>query len=83
MPRDDHFVEAIDAKLAILRQAIAQFIPKAERNPPEAPTASDIVTKAADQGGPVEFARSVQAVYRARPVAQRHKIRTSQVGARR
>jgi hypothetical protein len=61
---DDRFAEPIvledGTKLASLRQAIAhlvQFIPKAERNLPQVLTASNIMTKAAEQGGPVEFAR--------------------------
>jgi hypothetical protein len=47
-------------KLANLRQAIAhlaKFIPKAERDLPQVLTASNIMTKAAEQGGPVELAR--------------------------
>jgi hypothetical protein len=79
MSRDDRLAEPIDAKLATLRRAITKLIPKAERNPPEVPTASDVVTTAADQVGPVEFARSLQAVNRVRSVAQRHEIRSSQV----
>jgi hypothetical protein len=73
--------EPIDTKLAALRQAIAQFVPKAERNPPEVLTASDIVTEAAEQGGPVEFARSLQAINRDRSLGQTHEMRTSQGGA--
>jgi hypothetical protein len=61
---DDRFAEPIvledGTKLATLRQAIAhlaKYIPKAERNQPEVLTASDIMTKAAEQGA-VEFART-------------------------
>jgi hypothetical protein len=74
-------------KLANLRQAIAhlaKFIPKAERDLPQVLTASNIMTKAAEQGGPVEFARiaTLLAINRVRSVAQRHEMRTSQGGAR-
>jgi hypothetical protein len=88
---DDRFAEPIvledGTKLATLRQAIAhlaRFIPKAERNLPEVLMASDIMTKAAEQDGPVEFARiaTLQAINRVRSVAQRHEMRTSQGGAR-
>jgi hypothetical protein len=88
---DDRFAEPIlledGTKLASLRQAIAhlaKFIPKAERNLPEVLTASNIMTKAAEQGGPVEFARiaTLQAINRVRSVAQRHEMRTAQGGAR-
>jgi hypothetical protein len=88
---DDRFAEPIlledGTKLASLRQAIAhlaKFIPKAERNLPEVLTASNIMTKAAEQDGPVEFARiaTLQAINRVRSVAQRHEMRTAQGGAR-
>ena len=74
-------------KLENLRQAIAhlaKFIPKAERDLPQVLTASNIMTKAAEQGGPVEFARiaTLLAINRVRSVAQRHEMRTSQGGAR-
>ena len=52
-------------KLATLREALAhlaEIITKAERNLPEILTASAIVTKAAEQRGPVEFARSINRV---------------------
>jgi hypothetical protein len=48
------------AKLATLREAIAhlaKIIPKAERNMPEILTASDLLTQAAEHGGPIELAR--------------------------
>jgi hypothetical protein len=88
---DDRFAEPIvledGTKLASLRQAIAhlaKFIPKAERNLPEVLTASNMMTKAAEQGGPVEFARiaTLQAINRVRSPAQRHDMRRSQGGAR-
>ena len=69
-------------KLATLREALAhlaKIFTKGERNLPEVLTASDIMTKAAEQGGPVEFARSIN---RVRSLAQRHEMRTSQAGAR-
>jgi hypothetical protein len=49
----------VGTKLVSLRQAIAHlatFIPEAERNPAEVLTASNIMTKAAEQDGPVRFA---------------------------
>jgi hypothetical protein len=88
---DDRFAEPIvledGTKLATLRQAIAhlaKFIPTAERNLAEVLTASDVMTKAAEQGGPVEFARiaTLQTINRFRSVAQTHEMRTSQDGAR-
>jgi hypothetical protein len=88
---DDRFAEPIvledGTKLASLRQAIAhlaKFIPNAERNLPQVLTASNIMTKAAEQGGPVEFARiaTLQAINRVRSDAQRHEMRTSRDGAR-
>ncbi|MGZ5871942.1 MAG: hypothetical protein ACXWKP_07515 [Bradyrhizobium sp.] len=74
-------------RLASLRQAIAhlaKFVPNAERNLPEVLTASNIMTKAAEQAGPVEFARvaTLQAINRVRSVAQNHEMRTSQGGVR-
>jgi hypothetical protein len=87
---DDRFAEPIvlddGTKLATLRQAIAhlaKFIHKAERNLPEVLTASDIMTKAAEQGGPVDCARiaTLQAINRVRSPAQRHEMRTPQDGA--
>src|ERR1700676_854152 len=88
---DDRFPAPIvredGTELASLRQAIAhlaKFIPKAERNLPEVLTASNIMTKAAEQGGPVEFARiaTLQAINRVRSAAPRHDMRTAQGGAR-
>jgi hypothetical protein len=57
------------AKLATLRDAIrhlAQITPKAERDMSEILTASDLLTQAAEHGGPVEFARiaTLQAINR-------------------
>jgi hypothetical protein len=88
---DDRFAEPIvledGTRLASLRQAIAhlaKFVPNAERNLPEVLTASNIMTKAAEQAGPVEFARvaTLQAINRVRSVAQSHEMRTSQGGVR-
>jgi len=83
---DKRFAEPIvlddGTELATLREALAhlaEIITKAERNLPEILTASAIVTKAAEQRGPVEFARSIN---RVRSLAQRHEMRTSQAGAR-
>jgi hypothetical protein len=71
---DQPFAEPImlledGVKLATLRDAIAHLatlIPKAERNLPEILTASDLLTNAAEHGGPVEFARiaTLQAINR-------------------
>jgi hypothetical protein len=83
---DERFAERIvpddGTKLATLREALAhlaKIFTKGERNLPEVLTASDIMTKAAEQGGPVEFARSIN---RVRSLAQRREMRTSQAGAR-
>jgi len=83
---DERFAERIvlddGTKLATLRGALthlAKIITKAERNLPKVLTASDIMTKAAEQGGPLEFARSIS---RVRSLPQRHEMRTSQAGAR-
>ena len=73
MSWDQRFAEPIvledGSKLATLRDAIAhlaKLIPKAERNVPELLTASDLLTNAAEHGGPVEFARiaTLQAINR-------------------
>jgi hypothetical protein len=48
------------AKLATLRQAIAHLVktvPAAERSSPAVLTAAELLTNAAEHGGPVEFAR--------------------------
>ncbi len=57
------------SKLATLRDAIrhlAQIIPKAEGDMLQVLTASDLLTQAAEHGGPVEFARiaTLQAINR-------------------
>ena len=91
MSWEKRFAERIVAddgtKLATLREALAhlaKIFTKGERNLPEVLTASDIMTKAAEQGGPVEFARiaTLQAINRVRSPAQRHDMRRSQGGAR-
>jgi hypothetical protein len=56
-------------KLATLRDAmrhLAELIPEAERDMLEVPTASDLLTQAAEHDGPVEFARiaTLQAINR-------------------
>ncbi len=78
MSCDERFAERIvlddGTKLATLRGALthlAKIITKAERNLPKVLTASDIMTKAAGQVGPVEFARSIN---RVRSLAQRHEM---------
>jgi hypothetical protein len=48
------------AKLASLRQAIAHLVntvPPAERSSPAVLMAAELLTNAAERGGPVEFAR--------------------------
>jgi hypothetical protein len=48
------------SKLSTLREAIShlgKIIPKAEHDMPEILTAADLLTKAAEGGGPIEFAR--------------------------
>ena len=75
------------AKLATLRDAIrhlAQIIPKAERDLPQVLTASNIMTKAAEQGGPVELARiaTLLAINRVRSVAQGKALGQAQTRAR-
>jgi len=53
-------VLADGAKLTTLRQAIAHLvktIPAAERRSPSVLTAAELLTHAAEHGGPVEFAR--------------------------
>ena len=53
-------VLADGAKLATLRQAIAHLvktIPAAERGSPAVLAAAELLTNAAEYGGPVEFAR--------------------------
>jgi len=72
------------SQLATLRDAIAhlaKLIPKAERNMPEILTASDLLTNAAEHGGPVEFARiaTLQAINRHvggvfDSITQRHRL---------
>jgi hypothetical protein len=69
VPWDERFAEPIvlddGTELATLREALArlaEIITKADRNLPEVLTASAIVTKAAEQAGPVEFARSINRV---------------------
>jgi hypothetical protein len=53
-------VLADGAKLATLRQAIVHLVktvPAAERGSPAVLTAAELLTNAAERGGPVEFAR--------------------------
>lgn len=57
------------AKLATLREAVAYLgktVPRADRNMPAVLTAAQILTAAAEQGHPVEFARvaTLQAINR-------------------
>jgi anti-sigma regulatory factor (Ser/Thr protein kinase) len=73
VPWDLRFSEPIvledGSKLATLRDAIAhvaKLIPKADRDMPEILTAAELLTNAAEHGGPVEFARiaTLQAINR-------------------
>jgi hypothetical protein len=62
-------IELPGGKLAALREAIVQLvkaIPTSERTMPEVLRAAEFLTKAAEHGGPVEFARiaTLQAIYR-------------------
>jgi hypothetical protein len=61
---DSRFAEPIqlpdDIKLASLRESIAHLvktIPAAERRLPAVITAAEMLTAAAEHGGPIEFAR--------------------------
>jgi hypothetical protein len=73
VPWDLRFSEPIvledGSKVATLRDAIAHvatLIPKAHRDMPEILTAAELLTHAAEHGGPVEFARiaTLQAINR-------------------
>jgi hypothetical protein len=73
MSWDSRFSEPIvlddGSKLSTLRAAIrhlAKMIPEAERDMAEVLTAADLLTKAAEHGGPIEFARiaTMQAINR-------------------
>jgi hypothetical protein len=62
--RDSRFAEPIvlpdGVKLASLRESIAHLvktIPAAERRMPVVLTAAELLTNAAEHGGPIEFAR--------------------------
>jgi hypothetical protein len=64
MSWDSRFSEPIvlddGSKLSTLGEAIShlgKIIPKAEHDMPEILTAADLLAKAAEHGGPVEFAR--------------------------
>lgn len=57
---DEPIVLAGGAKLATLREAVAHLgkaIPKSEHSLPAVLTAAEQLTRAAEHGGPVEFAR--------------------------
>jgi hypothetical protein len=61
---DSRFSEPIElprgVKLASLREAIAHLvntIPASERRMPDVLTAAELITSAAERGGPIEFAR--------------------------
>ena len=64
MSWDSRFAEPIElpggVKLASLREAIAHLvntIPSSERGMPVVLTAAELITSAAEHGGPIEFAR--------------------------
>ena len=64
MSWDQRFAEPIvlddGSKLSTLREAIAhlgKIIPQSEHDMPDVQTAADLLTKVAEHGGPVEFAR--------------------------
>jgi hypothetical protein len=61
---DSRFAEPIDlpgsVRLASLREAIVHLVntvPSSERGTPVVLTAAELITSAAERGGPVEFAR--------------------------
>jgi hypothetical protein len=75
---DSRFPEPIDlpggARLASLREAIVHLVntvPSSERATPVILTAAELITSAAERGGPIEFARI--ATLRA---INRHAVRT-------
>jgi hypothetical protein len=64
VPWDSRFAEPIEvpggAKLASLREAIAHLVntvPASERRMTVVLTAAELITSAAEHGGPIEFAR--------------------------
>jgi hypothetical protein len=64
MSWDRRFAEPIELptgkRLTTLREAIAHLgkvIPKSEHDMPEVQTAAELLTKAAEHDGPIEFAR--------------------------
>ena len=64
MSWDSRFAEPIDlpggVRLASLREAIVHLvdtIPSSERGLPVVLTAAELITSAAERGGPIEFAR--------------------------
>ena len=64
MSWDSRFAEPIElpggVKLASLREAVAHLVktvPSSERHLPVVLTAAELLTNAAEHGGPVEFAR--------------------------
>jgi hypothetical protein len=76
---DSRFAEPIvlpdGAKLASLRESIAHLvktIPAAERRLPAVLTAAEMLTAAAENGGPIEFARIATPAGAARNVVRRY-----------
>jgi hypothetical protein len=64
VPWDSRFPEPIElpcgARLASLREAIVHLVntvPSSERATPVVLTAAELITSAAERGGPIEFAR--------------------------
>jgi hypothetical protein len=87
---DSRFAEPIElpdgVRLASLREAIVHLVntvPSSERGTPVVLTAAELITSAAERGGPVEFARiaTLRAINRhparVRPVAQRAALGTA------
>jgi len=74
---DSRFTEPIDlpggVRLASLREAIVHLVntvPSSERGTPVILTAAELITSAAERGGPIEFARiaTLRALNRCAPV---------------
>jgi hypothetical protein len=78
---DTCFAEPIDlpngVKLGLLRDAIVHLVntvPSSERGTPVIVTAAELITSAAERGGPIEFARIATLRALSRQPARRTKI---------
>jgi hypothetical protein len=87
---DQRFAEPIvlrdGAKLASLREAIAHLvktIPSSDRGTPVVLTAAELLTNAAEHGGPIEFARiaTLRAINRNAPSIPTAKTNTGDVAS--